>query len=812
MKPIYTKFFGDQEKAKSLMPKARARIKHLAQKGGEFFGGVRIDRSLWDGVEITVYEYQDLYVIRIAAPEGPGKRDRQGGVWCIPIKDWLGTDGGYDRLGEPIANRLIVGPNGPDIWNPEGSWSHMTLDPKDAVRGVRGPLDDSVFDFIPATSVNPPSLDPLAQFHGWPSYGLCKRGNTYSWHAESNSYLSWDMGWKDVNHIGFTQDDIDFGRIATHTSRYFGIASGKVLYWKGHEFAQVPNRTTLTNRSFIGAGIVGGSVGDLTVIAVVNDFTTETYGTYLDQFNQLRLSKASVWKRSFPGNENPDATLDSRESGWIDPVTGEVDEGGWIKLGDLDVPAQWDFTTTVTNKNLNSNAWTSWYARYYRFQGTACWNEQPKKRLDGTNIYEFSGPLMVTAGLEAENNPTEGDFPVRLPTDQGTEIAADFQFCGNDLVSSFYTITLNEDLTGFSTLYEDVMVVPETNTLPELCSPYGMGFDPILRGIDDIDGWVKGAIDYRHGEKTYLEHRAFYDDSAWPEWGQNTLNLYYSNRVNQLRWNGHSFTGSRSYFFDDGSAPTGSDPPFSYDVDQKEFFFMGLDLRHDVAWVCEYYAQKRRETVPLDPEYYNTFIGQNLSHYLVKPIDPSDPNSGTELINMYNEIDGGQALGPYNLAGDIPAPSAPFNTLGKDLSDPYGTTCNDVTAIVWIDNIHPGAYPVGLNAYHFGEQASNRHVRVNGDRPVVLLDAARIQHSKVGFGVCHNGDVFCAKVASVYGFSGYGYNDLPEWTGVQFVIRPAAPNDQQCIMWDSLNGLNSYVQTFNCPDNNQDCLWLGVIG
>ena len=817
MKPIFTKFFGDIEKAKRLMPKARARMKLLAQAQGEFLGGVRIDRSLWDGVEITVYEYVDLYVIRIDAPGPKEKRPRQGGVWCIPIDDYYtGSYGGYDRFGEPISNRLIPGPSVGDIWNPEGSWSHMTLDPKDAIRGVTGPYDNSVSSTIDGNSQNPPSLDPNAQFHIFPAYGVGQRGNDHSWHEPSKSYLSWDMGWQDIAHIGFTLEDIQQGRIYTQSSRYFGIPSGDKLYWNGHVLGEVPSESATGpggKRHVIGAGIVGGNTENLTVVAVLGDFTNEIYGTYLDQFNQIRKSTASVWKRSFPGNEDEGFRFGNAfEQGFFDPEAGITRENGWIKLGDVDIPTRWDLQSVVTNINLNSNAYTSWYTRYCRFRGTAMWNENPKKRLDGTNIYEFSGAIACTAGLEQENNPTPDDFPVRQPTDQGTFIGGDFQFCGNDLTASFYTITLNEDLTGFELTWEDVMEIPEDNTLLTLCSPWGIGFDPILRATPDINGWCKGAIDYRNGDKTYFEHRVFLDDAKYPEAGQHPFELNWSNRVNQLKWNNHSFTGTANYWWDDGSGATGDDPPFDYDVDHNEFIIMGLDMRRDVAWVCQYYAQKRRETIPLDPEYYNTFIGQNLSHYLVRPIDPTDPDSAAEVVFMYDEIDGHQALGTYNLNGDISTPSSPFTTLPEDLSDPYGSPCNDITAINWIDNYHPNPVGVGLNALHVGESGSNRHIRVSGDRNLTLPDGARIQASKIGFGVCHNGDVFCAKVASVYGAAGTGYNELPEWTGVNFVIRPAFPDNQRCIMWDSLNGLNSYVNTFNCPNNDQDCLWLGVIG
>lgn len=813
MKPIYTKFFGDQEKAKSLLPKARSRILHLSQKAGEFFGGVRIDRSLWDGVEIVVYEYQDLYVISLTAPLRKGGVESKGGVWCVPVEDYTVVAGkgagGYTGNGESV-DLLFESQK----WRYEGSWSHMTLVPKDASRGVEGPNDPST---ISATGPDDTAVDPQYAYYVFNDYGVGQRGNTHQYHSGSDTYLSWDQGWKDVENIGLTTKDVELGQVGTLANRYFGVPAGTQFYWNGHRLGSCPKYTTEIARYIIGAALIGNREEGLTVVAVIADFDDPINYTYLSQFNSIRTSKAAVWKRSFPGLQSPNFSWpdDGAESGAPDPSdpSAEPATSGWEKIADIEIPQKWKYDSYQWTYEISGDDDWFYWALYSRFEGVAAWNDNPPRDRNGVPTYQFAGRIAATAGLEWDYSETIRDPNVTDPIDiQKT------QQCGAAASAAFYTININADLTEVTVDWEDVAYHPREAPVYFNTTPWDMGFNPYITGKHSGDGWVKNAIDFRNGEKVYLEGRAFIDEAFYTDIEISGVRKF--NAKQQIRWCGHTFTGTfHKYFYyecptDNPQYPDGEAQGFySQDIDSQEFIILGLDMRYDRAWVMSYYVEKRAvySGIPSVLEYVSTGV-QNGSHYLIKGQDINDPSSVNEIVHMYDEFDGPQALPtPYNLNGDISVPASPYNTL-RDACSSYP---NEDNALNWIASTNRFVFPMSINQVHNGFDGSNREIRAPGTnyRNVVSWDAGRIQHAVLGPGFMHNGDVICGKVESYYGFAGSSGELGSSWymTGVAYPVRTASPG-KKAIMWDTLNGLNSYVRTFNMPDNDSDCLWIGVIG
>lgn len=821
-KPTFTKFFGDKERAKQLLPKSRDRQKHLYDLNGPFVAGVRVDRSVWDGVEIEVHEYQDFYITRIYAPLPEGEVEIKGGVWLIPVSDASLISGegagGYNGLGDSIDELYLLDEFTNVLrYNNLGSWSHKTLEPKAASRGVMGPNDYTLgmitgpFDPVQGEGVE----ERHAFFHYW-NYGVGRRGSEYTYHAETESYLSWDVAPIDVRSVGYTANDVEAGQAMSHTSRYFCNHNGTSLYWNGRLIGYAPQDTAIGRRSIVGAGLIGGWTG-LKILLVCHEFEEAVNGTYLEGANNYRKPFLTVWKRSFNPKEPNGVFLDSSELGWENPETLETNLTGWEKIGQLieeNIPLDWRFHTrqAVNNYHNVGEETRIYWAGYFNFEGVACFNEIPKRDPDTNEIlyYEFSGRLVYNSHLEYEvGEPAREPFH-SVPNE---EIEWDKWIIGGTLATAaFYTIRIDpKELLVNVIDWEEASQSPYSRVTAH--GFYDCGFDVWMRGIDQGGGWVKAAVDYKDGEKVYLEGRTFIPTDLYTN-AASFGGFKAAAPYTQVRWCGHAFNSSFHDYWYQAGVQDESDDIYIYHGDYYELAILGLDMRRDVAWLCSYFVEKRSIVGQPYGNGLDYILGygtgaQRASYFLVR---------GETITHMYDEFDGPEPLRAYNLAsGSIAEPSVPSyglrNSVGSQLE-----AGNPTYLPYWL-------LPMGKNLMHIGLDGSYREkqniIAQGGTRYNPPFDASRLQNSVVGFGVCHNGDTICGKVESIYGYAGHGvggepfppYGNGTGWyiTGVKMLHRDPAAH-RKVILWDTLNGLNSYTETFNMPTNDSDTLWIGVMG
>jgi len=794
-KPIFKRFTGDKKLAQRYMPKARSMIRELEERPFDAGLPVRINRRQFGAKEeqatLTIYEHATHFVAHIDAVQKEQKEGGRGGVWLIPYDD--ANSAGYDGGGNPVAPKTLVDDEGKSYYNPLGSWAHHSLEPKKSTRGDFGPQEAGI---QPTTADEP--VDPTYAYYVVSDHGVGRRNTTFSYHEPSDSYLSWELGWDNIGYIGFSISEVENRGInRTYSNRYFHNPAGQYLTWNGHSLGQVPTEGAHNDfRAILGANLLGGDTGSLTVLLTTIEYSSNLNYTYGAWTNEVRTPIVKVWSRSFPGNLEPKYKFPDNS------IATEENPAGWNLIGTLEVPAKWDFHTRQEYTTGHfGQPHRSYYYVWPRVHGVAAFNEEPVRDPETNEIlyYEISGPWHMNAIHEWDL----GD-PVARPPDYSEDpVVTEYSFCGTQVTGAFWHLKISPDLLGIVEQEWEAVIhdIDETIT-PASESPLSEGYHTILRGINPGDGWVKAAIDYRGGERVYLEGRGFVDDDYYT--GSQEFTAAF-NSVSQIRWNGHSFTGQRTEYFDTPSNPLINLDQF--DADYNHFVIQGIDLRYDRAWVTSYFVEKRWHWTGTEFDYLDVFT-QKASNFLIvgkdilregqTPEDLDIPNN--TIIHMWDEFDGGQPLlTPYNLNGDDPGtPSSPINTL-RDACSSYETT-------QWYLQNQELIWPMSMDLCWNGHDGSTRDKNIEGFsyRAGYQTDADKLVSACIGFSCTHEGNVILGKKRQQFGFS--TFRNLQPIYGIQWDI-----SGEKAIVWDTLNFDTAYVDTYNMPSNDSDCDWLGMI-